>query len=597
MKKNTLILWVICLLGTLFHASFLHLNEVLKVADSFAYLQMSYFLEQFSPKWLGTGWFGFVYSLPIALLNICIWDDFLSGKIINLILLNISALLLWKIAQKFVSINFSYLVLILFFLSPTFLHFNIHILSENIYIPLFLLLFLLVYEFTYNIAHKKNQPLLQNTMYIACLIWLLYLTRAEAFIYIWSIGIISLWLLVQRKISFQKCIQLWTVFFLSFFLFISPYLFHLYNITGEWGLTNKGASNLRQAELRGQAQMDDAGFERAVAELTPDKHQLIAGFAGGMEYNTPQIEWNLKSFILKDPKSFIHRVLINQRKLFTQNFPEIFLWKSPSLYFSEDTRFSNIFFLLFSLFPFSILIYGIYRMFREQKVFFYTTLAFFAPAFLFFTLFFTLNRYFLIFLPLLLIAFAYAIQSIWKKSHDFIEYIDIKKNLSGKNFFENIHFHKEIYHHISKKRKILWKYFILFSLVNIVSLYALSILVYYNIESPKDEYYALKQEAGIWLQQNTQNPNNLKIMERFPIVTYYSSSKTRYITPYSENIQDIYTYGTYNNVDILVVDSMDFLTYRPQLAEYLERTPENYEKLIEFNNTQGQKVILYSLKK
>jgi hypothetical protein len=36
--------------------------------------------------------------------------------------------------------------------------------------------------------------------------------------------------------------------------------------------------------------MDDAGFERAVAELTPDKHQLIAGFAGGMEYNTPQIE-------------------------------------------------------------------------------------------------------------------------------------------------------------------------------------------------------------------------------------------------------------------------------------------------------------------
>jgi len=130
-----------------------------------------------------------------------------------------------------------------------------------------------------------------------------------------------------------------------------------------------------------------------------------------------------------------------------------------------------------------------------------------------------------------------------------------------------------------------------------VSLYALSILVYYNIESPKDEYYVLKQEAGIWLQQNTQNPKNLKIMERFPIVTYYSSSKTRYITPYSKDMHDIHKYGIYNDIDILVIDSMDFLTYRPQLAEYLEITPENFEKLKEFNNTQAQKVILYSLKK
>jgi hypothetical protein len=36
--------------------------------------------------------------------------------------------------------------------------------------------------------------------------------------------------------------------------------------------------------------MDDDGFEQAVAELTDDKHHLIAGFAGGMVYDAPSIE-------------------------------------------------------------------------------------------------------------------------------------------------------------------------------------------------------------------------------------------------------------------------------------------------------------------
>lgn len=75
-------------------------------------------------------------------------------------------------------------------------------------------------------------------------------------------------------------------------------------------------------------------------------------------------------------------------------------------------------------------------------------------------------------------------------------------------------------------------------------------------------------------------------MERFPIVTYYSDSKIRYITPYTNNIQDIYEYGIYNNIDILVVDSMDFQTYRPDLQAYITQTPENFIKLQEFVNTQ-----------
>jgi hypothetical protein len=526
----------------------LHLNEVLRVADSFAYLQMSYFIGNFSQAGFGNGWFGFVYSLPIAFFNIFIWNDFLSAKIVNVVLFNVSALLLWKISRKILSENFSYLVVALFFLSPTLLHFNIHVLSENIYVPLFLGLFLGIQNFI-------KEPGIQVTIMISCLLGLMYLTRAEAFIYISSIWIIALALLTQKKLSCKKFFWLWSVFFIVFFIFISPYLFHLHSMTGEWWLTNKWASNLRQAELRGQQHMDDAGFEKAVAELTEDKHHLIAGFAGGMPYDTPSIEGSLSEFVSKDPKAFAARVFINQKKIFTKNLPEIFLWKSPSLYFSDDKRFSHIFFLVWCLIPLWILLLWIYKIFWQKKIFSSLFLSFFIPALIFFTLFFTLSRYYLIFLPLLLIVFIYWVSKL--KSH------------------------------ISQ----------LFFIWNFISILLLSTLVYYNIESPKDGYYILKQEAGEWLTKNNNQWQDIKLMERFPIVTYYSNSKSRYITPYTESISDIYEYGKYNNIDILVVDSMDFETYRPELIEYLNTTPTNFTKIKEFQNENGQKVILYQLKK
>lgn len=85
--------------------------------------------------------------------------------------------------------------------------------------------------------------------------------------------------------------------------------------------------------------MDDAGFEQAVAELTPDKKHLIAGFAGGMKYDAPSIEGSLLESIKENPEENIARVTTNWKKLFTLNLPEIFLGKSPSLFQSQDSRF------------------------------------------------------------------------------------------------------------------------------------------------------------------------------------------------------------------------------------------------------------------
>lgn len=559
MNKNSLILWCILLVWTLYHASFFTLNEVLKVADSFAYFQMSHFLQQFSQEWLGNGWFGFIYSLPLSIVSPLFQNELFIWQVVNLWLFNLSAILLWKISRKVLSLHFSFLTIILFFLSPTLLHFNIHILSENIYIPLFLGLFLVSHKLTTNITNLSTPAKYASVISIACLIGLMYLTRAEAFIYILSIGILSSFMLYEKLLSLKEFLCLGLVFFVSFFVLISPYLFHLHSLSGEWGLTNKWASNLRQAELRGQYHLDDDGFERAVGELTDDKHHLIAGFAGWLPYHKPSIEWSLMHFIAKDPWGFISRIAINQKKLYTRNLPEIFLGKSPKLYHSDDSRFSHIFFLIWVLIPLGVLLFWISKIYTKQKEFFILSLSFFIPAGIFFTLFFTLNRYFLIFYPLMLIIFCYGVQSI------------SYKNIS--------------------------KYIQIFCIINLISILLLSTFVYANTEKPKDEYYSLKKEAWEWLYNQSLNPETIKIMERFPIVTYYSGSKIRYITPYTPKISDVYEYGKYHGIDFLVVDTMDFQTYRPALVEYLEKTPENFTKLKEFSNTKWQKVILYQLQK
>jgi hypothetical protein len=80
--------------------------------------------------------------LPIALINFFLDNNFLSAQILNIILFNFSAFLLYKIAKPYLSQKYLIVLIALFFLSPILLHFNIAILSENIYLPLFLLIVL-----------------------------------------------------------------------------------------------------------------------------------------------------------------------------------------------------------------------------------------------------------------------------------------------------------------------------------------------------------------------------------------------------------------------------------------------------------------------
>ncbi len=577
----TFIIW------TLIHVYFLQLNEVLKVADSFAYLQMSEYIKSLSTQWFWTGWFGFLYSLPIAGIDYFLQNQFLSTQILNIVLFNFSGLLLYKIGKQYLTPKYLILLLILFFLSPILLHFNIAILSENIYIPLFLLTVLWLQNFI-------AEPKVSDAFWFAFLIALMYLTRGEAFIYLWAIWLVSFFLLfmtndrfvdsdwyfrqkAQENTSLQKLLKkltLWrfvsfnVLLVIMFGLFISPYLYHLNSFTWEWGLSNKGSSNLRQAQLRGKEKMDDAGFEQAVAELTPDLKHLIAGFAWGLKYDTPTTWVSLQSYILEDPSRFLSNWLENQKKLYSKNIPQIILWDAATLYFNEDSSlfYKNKLFFVGLLIPLILLIIWVINLLRNgKKDILIITFSFFFIASVFFTLFFTLNRYFLIFLPLFLLIIVYWIQTL-DSTITFSWTGFATKNLDQNNF----------------SRKNILKLLVAGGFVGI---YCLWILSYYNTHKLDDERYLIKKEAGEWLKKENKpfsiiNPNGMKpweelnILERFPVVTYYTGTQHRWITPYTDSLKKLLTYSQFNNIDYLVVDTLDFKKYRPDLKFLLDEQKE-----------------------
>ena len=56
-------------------------------------------------------------------------------------------------------------------------------------------------------------------------------------------------------------------------------------------------------------------------------------------------------------------------------------------------------------------------------------------------------------------------------------------------------------------------------------------------------------------------------MERFPIVTYYSNSKVRWLTPYTDNIKSLVEYAKYNEkINVKFVDLISNPTLSQQYS-------------------------------
>ncbi len=556
MQKH--IFTLIFILWNFLHISFLKLNEVMKIADSFAYLQMAHHFKNFSLEWFWNGWFGFLYSLPIAFADFFVQNDMIATFVVNILLFNLLAWICYILGRNYLSIKYNVLFLILIFLSPILLNYNIHILSENIYIPLFLILFVWILKY-------KEIPDFSGSVFLGLMIALLYYTRSEAFIYLGSIGLIIFFLLITKRISFTKAFLNYITVIVSFFIFILPYIFYLHSFTWEWWITNKWSSNLRQAELRWVSKMDDDGFEQAVWELTSDNKHLIAGFAGWLKYDKPQAGESFKNYLLENPEKVIQRIEENQIKLYTNNLPNLILGNAGSLYKIEGSKifYKNPLFLIVLMIPALLWIYGMIALIRNDEWYFvWSFVSFFATASVFFTLFFVLDRYFVIFVPIFIFFIVYGVENTWK-------YL--------KNYLENT------------------KY--IFASLLLIGIYSLWILSYYNTFKNEDAKYEVKKIAWEWLKENDFR-TNLRVMERFPVVTYYAWSWERWLTPYTSKLENLVEYAKYHGVHYLVVDSVDFYKYRPDLQFLFDESDKKYngiEKVQEFEKN-GEKVILYRVK-
>lgn len=580
---HRLILAIIFLVWLGIHVFFLDLNSMLSVADSFAYLKMSYYIWELDVRWLGSGWFGFLYALPVAFFQVIFDNPYVAAQYANIALFTWSAVLLNKFGSLYLDRAYVYLLLGVYFLSPSLLHYNIAILSENIYIPLFLWLCITIHKWW------ETQSMWSAIM-ISFIMALLYLTRGEAFIYMSALYLIFVVTAIRGDISFTAIFRYSLIVTLFFVIFISPYVYLLYTKTWEIGLTNKWASNLRQAELRWTQRLDDNWFEQAVAELTTDKHHLIAGFAWGMEYDTPSIDLNLTDYVVENKDAMLTRFISNQKRLYKDIIPKMLFWSQLKIYYDRYVDYDQFgLFLMFIFFPVFFILFGAYRlmfssmsMVTDDRSF----LRYYAPLFLvassFFTLFFVLERYFIIFLPIAMILMCYGIQYLLGSSSKIM-------------------------------RKILYVFVAVFLLFHS----ALGLYGYYHAHQWDNEVYKLKSTAWIWINTKLRcenhicsktnkkdikkytmyvNDTDFKILERFPIVTYYSGTKHRYITPYTDSLSDIVEYAKYNEIDLLVVDTMDFAKYRPGLSFLLDETkPHRWIIPLKVWKMGDDKVIIYKI--
>ena len=394
----------------------------------------------------------------------------------------------------------------------------------------------------------------------------MYITRAEWFIYIAPILFIVTVIHIMRRKELWEFLGGTILLFFGFFILAFPYMVHLHTITGEWWLTNKWSSNIRQAMMRWVEEMDDAGFERAVGELTDDKKSLKSWFVWGLKYEKSTGEYSLKTLIMDDPQKFFNTWKQNVGKLVVEILPKMIIgdfiktYQDPNFKFK---RYTVIYYLLFI--PLFFTFYGFALMYIDKRRF---IIFVFVPLFLtasaFFTLFFVLERYFIPFLPLLLVFMVYGMQWLWRK----LTSLQVLRAL----FFAMM----------TLCISLLW--------------------IHYFINNMSIEKYTVKKVAGERISEHmdTEFPGrtSLRIMERFPIVTYYSGNWERWIVPYA-NQADIITYAKYNNIDLLVVDSLDFARYRPTLSFLLDEKSILKNPVFEpiyVSQKFWEKVILYKIK-
>ncbi len=169
---------------------------------------------------------------------------------------------------------------------------------------------------------------------------------------------------------------------------------------------------------------------------------------------------------------------------------------------------------------------------------------------LLFPFFWVVSRYFLVIVPLLMIAAAKGIVQLGDRY--------------GK--------------------KVLWLLIIVFVLFSLVGNVLANQLVDHRFE--KLDPPVEQKVAGEWLKDHYPAA---RVMERKPWVSFYSGG-TFVNFPYA-SYSDLVEYACMQKVDVMVVDERYTAVVRPQVAFLLEQGEKELEKIYE--SSSGKKLVLY----
>lgn len=544
------------------HSYFLQINTVLKNSLSFEYLKLAKYFSNWDLRWIWDWSIWFLYSLLIWIFEktvniinseIYSWqinDTFMvSAKTLNIFLFFVSWVLLYRIWKKYLFRTYNSLLIMAFFLSPTLIKLNTNISSENLMIPLFLWIFLLLDNFINeilvrreiirirwkNIELNNKKEVVLISFFIAILLAFIYFTNPFSYIIIfWIILIIFHLMFLKKESSYLKWFSsIWLISWF-FLLIILPYLIYINNLD----IWNKQIINTYNYSFETKSDLQNI-------DIIKDKNN----------------------------DELLNEFISNQKKVFVSILPWLVISDVLKAYENENfILWKSNFFLVFSIFPLFLIIYWTYKLLftriirlTEKKNLMLISIYIFICFSIFLSLTYISEKDLIIFLPLILVVMVYWWQEI----------------------LYNEDYNSSMFSYVFK---YVWVIFI------ISWLFVSWIWNYYSTYN--DDYkYQLKKDLWISIKEkNIENKENLWIMEDIPTITYYAWEENSFNIPKWINLNDLIKYAKENKINFLVVDSFDFPELHPNL-DFLIENGEKHQWLELYNSYEKlwEKILIYKI--
>ncbi len=392
MYKNLIV--IIFLAWITLQAFFLQLNKTVVNENDFDNINIINAIKSYSITdiWKAESWI--LYNLPIAWIDFFINNPLLSWQIFNFLLTIISWIILLALWKKYLHPAYNAILIVIFFISSSFIEYNIWLNSEILYMTLFLVLVISLNKLILESSIKDSdikvdwiyvkisniKDIIKHSIFTGFILSLMYFTVNESFIILIWIYFIFLYLVSIDKIDLKTFFASIISLTLSFIILISPFILHFYNLSWELRLTNN--INISSQEF-----------------------------------------WSL------DNRTFLEK----EKHFFKEKIPQLVLWDSFESYNNKNyILYKNKFVLILLLMPLALFFYWLYKLFFNKIITLTekrNLLIIISPIFLvnlvFYWTFLSEKSYFIIFIPIVLIIILYWAQNIFISDNELVSSIKL----------------------------------------------------------------------------------------------------------------------------------------------------------------------------